>query len=177
MLAALILLTCVSIIGRQLNGFFHWDLIRSIAPGFSAWALGTGVGPVNGDFEIVESGMAFAIFAFLPFCQITAGHASVDILVNFFPVWVNRILRAVVEVIFAAVLVLIARQLYEGMLSKIGNGETTLLLQYPVWWAYAASFVASVAAAIVGVYMACIRVLEAVTGRIRIWDGTEEAPQ
>jgi len=172
-LSLLIVLTCFSIVGRILNGFFHGDLMESIAPGFAKWALDTGVGPITGDFELVESGVAFAIFAFIPLCQITAGHASVDIIANMLPGRVNRFMRMVIEITFAAVLVLIAWRLYEGMMSKKGYGETTFLLQFPIWWAYAASFVGAALAALIGVYMAVIRMYEAFTGRIIIWDGVE----
>ncbi|MEX0364703.1 MAG: TRAP transporter small permease [Ruegeria sp.] len=172
-LSALILLTCVSILGRLLNGVFHSDFMESIAPGFSRWAISMGVGPVNGDFELVEAGVAFAIFCFLPLCQITAGHASVDILTNSFPKGVNRFLRMVTEIVFAAVLILIAWKLFDGMISKRQYGETTFLLQFPIWWAYALSFVASLAAAIVGLYMAGVRIYEFFTGRILVWDGME----
>lgn len=172
-LTVLILLTCVSIAGRLLNGMFHGDLLTGLAPEFSRWMIDIGVGPVNGDYELVESGVAFAIFAFIPLCQITAGHASVDVFANMFPARLNRILRAVIEVVFAGVLVLIAVQLFQGMLSKLHNGETSFLLEYPVWWAYAASLVGAIVAAIVGVYMAGVRILEALTGRILVWDGVE----
>ncbi len=172
-LSALILLTCVSILGRQLNGFLHSDFMERVAPGFAEWALNMGVGPVMGDFELVEAGVAFAIFAFIPFCQITAGHASVNIFTNFLPLRANRFLTMVIEIVFAAVLVLIAWRLYEGMMSKRGFGETTFLLQFPVWWAYAASLVGAVTAAIVGIYMGAVRVFEFLTGRIIILDGTE----
>ncbi|MEX0317078.1 MAG: TRAP transporter small permease [Ruegeria sp.] len=172
-LSALILLTCVSILGRLLNGVFHSDFMESIAPGFSRWAISMGVGPVNGDFELVEAGVAFAIFCFLPLCQITAGHASVDILTNSFPKGVNRFLRMVIEIVFAAVLILIAWKLFDGMISKRQYGETTFLLQFPIWWAYALSFVASLAAAVVGLYMAGVRIYEFFTGRILVWDGME----
>ncbi|MBE1285451.1 MAG: TRAP transporter small permease subunit [Rhodobacteraceae bacterium] len=172
-LSALIILTCLSIAGRLLNGVFHSDLMESVAPGFSEWMINIGIGPINGDFELVEAGVAFAIFAFIPLCQITAGHASVDILANSFSRGTNRFLRMVTEIAFALVLILIAVRLSDGMMSKYANGETSFLLEFPVWWAYAASLVAAVVAAIVGVYMACIRTLEFFTGRIRIWDGVE----
>lgn len=171
-LSLLIILTCVSIIGRLLNGFFHGDLMMGIAPGFSNWMLGW-VGPVNGDFELVEAGVAFAIFAFLPLCQITAGHASVDVVASAFPRQVNRLLRMVTEVVFAAVLVLIAWRLGAGLVSKFSNGETSFLLEFPVWWAYAISTVAAVVAAIVGIYMGAVRTIEFFTGRILVWDGVE----
>ncbi|AVO37799.1 TRAP transporter small permease [Pukyongiella litopenaei] len=172
-LSLLILLTCISITGRLLNGLFHGDWMESIAPGFSAWVLGLGVGPVNGDFELVEAGVAFAIFAFLPLCQITSGHAAVDIVANHFPSWLSRFLRAATEVVFAVVLVLIAERLFEGMMSKKGYGETTFLLQFPIWWAYAASLAGAVVAAVVAVYMAVVRCYESLTGRVLIHDGVE----
>lgn len=172
-LSALIALTCLSIAGRLLNGFFHSGLMQSIAPGLSRTFLDWGVGPINGDFELVEAGVAFAIFAFLPLCQITSGHASVDVLANALPRAVNRFLRLVIEVIFAAVLVLIAVKLFDGMLSKKNYGETSFLLQFPVWWAYAASFVGAAVAALVGIYMAGVRIAEFLTGRIQVWDGVE----
>lgn len=172
-LTLLIILTCLSISGRLLNGLFHGDLMQSLAPGFSEWMINIGVGPINGDFELVEAGVAFAIFAFLPLCQITSGHASVDILVDSFPRRVNSFLRMVTEIVFAAVLILIAWRLEAGMVSKLHNGETSFLLQFPIWWAYTASLVAAVVAAIVGIYMGAVRTFEFMTGRILVWDGLE----
>jgi len=172
-LTLLVFLTCLSILGRSVNGILHGAFIENIAPGFAKWALDLGIGPINGDYELVEAGVAFAIFAFIPLCQITSGHASVDILVNQFPHRVNRFLRMITEIVFAVVLVLIAWRLYEGMMSKMGYRETTFLLQFPIWWAYAASFSGAVVAAVVGVYMACVRTAESLTGRIYVIDGTE----
>ncbi|MDK3016866.1 TRAP transporter small permease [Pseudodonghicola flavimaris] len=172
-LSALIVLTCLSIAGRLLNGAFHSSLMQGIAPGLSRWMLDLGVGPINGDFELVEAGVAFAIFAFIPLCQISSGHASVDVLANMLPRGVNRFLRMVTEALFAAVLVLIAWKLFDGMMSKKSYGETSFLLQFPVWWAYGASLIGAVMAAVVGVYMAVVRIIEFLTGRIRIWDGVE----
>jgi len=172
-LSVLIVLTCVSILGRILNGLFHSDFMEGIAPGFSAWVIQIGVGPINGDFELVEAGVAFAIFAFLPLCQITAGHASVDVFTNLLPRGFNRVSRMVVDLLFATVLMLIAWRLYDGMMSKMRYGETTFLLQFPIWWAYAASFSGAVVAAIVGIYVALVRVYELISGRVVIQDGME----
>jgi TRAP-type C4-dicarboxylate transport system permease small subunit len=172
-LTALIFLTCISITGRLLNGFFHGAFMERVAPGFAHWMIDIGVGPVNGDFELVEAGVAFAIFAFMPLCQITAGHASVDILTNHLSRRFNLVLRALTEVLFAVVLVVIAWKLADGTISKYGYGETSFLLEFPVWWAYSASLVAAIVAAIVAVYMACVRVYELLTGHIIIWDGVE----
>ncbi len=164
-LSVLILIVCISIAGRALNSFPHADLVTSVAPSASAWLLGLGIGAIPGDFEIVEAGMAFCIFAFLPYCQVTAGHASVDVFTAFLPTRANRLLSVAIEILFAVVLVVIAWQLKEGMDSKLRSGQTSLLLQFPVWWGYALSLVGAAAAALAAVHMALVRVHELLTGR------------
>ncbi|MEO0371647.1 MAG: TRAP transporter small permease subunit [Pseudomonadota bacterium] len=152
-LVSLIAVTCVSVAGRILNGWLHGDLLQGFAPGTADWLIGIGVGPLLGDFELVEAGMAFAIFAFLPLCQITRSHASVDIFTSYMPAVLNRVISVLVELVFAAVLILIAQRLYIGTLDKMAYNETTFMLQFPIWWAYGASLVAAIVAALVAVYM------------------------
>lgn len=164
-LSLIILLTCASVLGRSINSILHNDWLQEVMPGIAGALLATGVGPVDGDFEIVESGMAFAIFAFLPLCQLHAAHASVDIFTSALPVRINQIMRAVIEAVFAGVLILIAVQLGSGMMSKFSSGQTTFLLQFPVWWSYAASLTGAWVAAVVGVYVAGMRMIEGLTGR------------
>jgi len=69
-----------------------------------------------------------------------------------------------IDVIFAAVLILIAVQLFDGMQSKMRSGQTTFLLQFPIWWSYAASFAAACVAGLVSIYCAIARVLDVTTG-------------
>lgn len=171
MLATLILLTCASIIGRELNDLMHTLISAEVFPGVAQWVLDLGIGPVNGDYELVEAGMAFSIFAFLPLCQMTSGHATVDIFTNRMSVQTNRVLRLLTDVVFAMILVLIAVQLFSGMQSKIRSGQTTFLLEYPVWWGYALSLVGAVVVAMVSIYVAIIRALEVATGRTLLPDG------
>lgn len=164
-LTALVALTCVSVLGRGLNAFGHSDFVETTLPGFGEWLIGTGVGPILGDYELVQAGIAFAIFAFLPICQLHAAHATVDVFTNMMPGRVNRYLAAFWEVVLALVILLIGWRLFIGFTEKIDNGQTTFLLQFPVWWAYGASFAAAVVAGIVGLYCAVGRVLEVSTGR------------
>lgn len=156
-LSCLILLTCLSVLGRGLNTALH-GFIGDFAPAIASNLLDMGVGPINGDFELVEAGMAFAIFAFLPYCQLINGHAVVDVFSSYWPRRVQELAQAVTEVVFAAVLLLLTYQLFEGMLSKRAYGETTFLLQFPVWWAYALTLVAAVVATVVAIYVACVSV-------------------
>jgi hypothetical protein len=57
----------------------------------------------------------------------------------------------------AAIILLITWRLFVGMLDKIRYNETTYLIQFPIWWAYAASFSAAIAASIVSLYCAVLR--------------------
>lgn len=148
-LVALIVVVGASIIGRE-----------------------TGLGAITGDYELVEAGTAFAVFAFLPYAQITGGHAVVDVFTRRLPARASRLLDMVIALVFAAVLVVIAVQLFHGTMGKFRSGQTTFLLQFPLWWAYAASLVAAWAGALVGVYAAGARIVEAVTGRAVLPDPT-----
>lgn len=159
-LSVLIILICLSILGRELNGVLNW-----INTGWAHWLIDAGIGPIDGDFELVEAGMAFAIFSFLPLCQISGSHAAVDIFTSSMSRKTNRILRWVSELAFAAVMILISVQITLGMLSKMRTAQTTLLLEFPVWWGYAFSVFAAAIAALVAVYIAAARTAEIVSGR------------
>lgn len=165
-LVALIMLTCVSVLGRSLNGILHSEFLQSFAPALAQRALDLGIGPVNGDFELIESGVAFAIFAFLPLCQITNGHATVEIFTSKFPLAINRALQFIIDSVFALVLILIAVQLHGGMQSKMRSGETTFLLEFPLWWAYCASLAGAAIAAVVAIYVAFARAQEVFGNRV-----------
>jgi TRAP-type C4-dicarboxylate transport system permease small subunit len=169
-LLALILITCLSILGRAANSALHAMVAAGFLPGLAQGVLDAGLGAVRGDYELVEAGMAFAIFAYLPFCQVTMGHASVDVFTNRLPRRVNQFLDVLIALAMAVAMVVIAVQLNEGMARKMPNGfgavQTSLLLEFPVWWAYAASLFGAVLAAAVSIYMVILRLYEFLTGRL-----------
>lgn len=164
-LTLLILLVCLSVLGRSVSTLLHGQFMQTYFSGLCDWALGIGIGAINGDFELVEAGIAFAIFAFLPLCQLTQGHATVDIFTAKLSPRNNRFLQTVSECLFACVLALIAWRLFAGMEAKQRYGETTFLLQFPIWWAYAASFLGASIAALVSIYLATLKSLEMFTGQ------------
>ena len=131
-LIALVVMTCISIAGRTLVPF--------------------GLSPVKGDFEWIEIGVGFAIFAFLPWCQLQRGHAAVDLFEPVFPKAMNRVIDVIVDIGMFAAATIIAWRLWLGMLDKQRYGETTFILQFPVWTAYAAGLVGAVAFAAVSLY-------------------------
>lgn len=164
-LIALVVLTTVSIIGRSLNDLLHSGAVSGLLGGGAQWLLDLGIGEVSGSYELLEAGVAFAIFCFFPVCQFYTGHATVDVFTSHLPPAATRVLMAFWEVVLTAVLILISVQLFGGVQRYYGNGETTLFLQFPVWWAYTASFAASLVTCIVAVYCAVMRLRECLTGR------------
>ncbi|WP_428928062.1 TRAP transporter small permease [Marinibacterium sp. SX1] len=128
-LMALVVMTCVSITGRAL--------------------IPMGLQPVRGDFELVSIGMGFAVFAFLPWGIYARSHATVDLFLPVFPGWLNRVIDLLADLGFLAVAVIMAWRLWLGMLDKKSYYETTLILQFDMWQAYALALVGAVAFALV----------------------------
>ncbi|MBT8410735.1 MAG: TRAP transporter small permease [Octadecabacter sp.] len=172
-LVALVVMTCLSVLGRELGALLQSDALQGYA--LAGWVRGLGIGAVYGDFELVEAGVAFCIFAFLPLCHLTGGHATVDILAERFPRGAQRVLAALIAVVFAAVMVVIAVQLFAGMLSMRGSGRTSALIEFPIWWAYAGCMAGAALAAVVAVYLAAVRCAEAWLGVALIADSESGA--
>ena len=152
-LCALVLTVCASVAGRGLADLAHMGKLRD----WGDWLLAGGVGPVTGDFELVEAGIAFAVFSFLPLTQLTGSHATVDVFTSRMGDRTNHVLATFWSLVMLAVTLLIAWRLFAALQDKLRYGDTTFLLQMPVWWAYAASFAACVVACIVGIYCVAMR--------------------
>lgn len=155
----LIVLTCLSVLGRNINGLGHLQAVEDGLPALSGFL--TSFGSITGDFELLEAGIAFAILSFLPWCQVMRGHASVDIFTTMMPETVNRWLAVLWEGLFAFIIIVITWRMYIGMHDKMRYGETTFLLEFPVWWGFAAGVAAAAVASVVAVYCVWERLQEA----------------
>jgi TRAP-type C4-dicarboxylate transport system permease small subunit len=111
-----------------------------------------GLRPIQGDYEIVEAGTAFAIFAFMPWCQFNRRHASVDVFTARMPPDVLRFIDFLVDVAFVVVIAIIIWRTGIGLGDKYRNGQLTFILQMPVWWTYAAAMVGGAAWVAVSLY-------------------------
>jgi TRAP-type C4-dicarboxylate transport system permease small subunit len=109
---------------------------------------------VPGDFELIQAGILFAVFAFLPWCHLERGHAIVAILTDRFPARLNAIIEFVWDVVMLVAAVFIAWRLWAGLLDKYGNGESTFILRVPLWTIYSCGMVGAVVFVIVAVYCA-----------------------
>lgn len=145
-LAGVAVMTVLSIMGRALTG--------------------VGLGPVSGDFELVQIGCAIAVFSFLPWCQINRGHVTVDLLVERFSPRVQTWFTLLGDAALCVVALIMARQLWSGMADKfcadpadpivgwvwsvLGVAdpfcwvEATYELNLPVWWGYALGLIGAV---------------------------------
>lgn len=119
-----------------------------------------GLGPIPGDFELVEALTAFAVFAFLPWCQLRRGHATVDVFTRALPERANRAIDLAAELLMTLVVVLIAWRLWHGMWDKLRYHETTFILQFPLWWSFAAAFAAAAAGVLVSFCVVALRLRE-----------------
>jgi len=131
-LIAALVLTVVSIVGRGL--------------------IFAGLGPIPGDFELVEAGTAFAVLAFMGLCQFHRGHVTVDLFLSRLGRRRNAMVDVVANLLMSGAAGVLAWRLCLGMLDKRAYGETTFILQFPVWWGFAAALVGAVAFTVVCAY-------------------------
>ncbi len=147
-LLAVMVMTVISVAGLSLNKlgrFLKKSYEVEIAPLLA-------IGPIPGETELIEVGMAFIIFAFMPIVTLNRGHASVEILTNAFSATINRLIDLVADLLLLAAAGYLGYRHYLGTLDKYANGETTWILQFPLWWGYAAALFGAVAFVIIAAF-------------------------
>ncbi|WP_237155622.1 TRAP transporter small permease [Oryzibacter oryziterrae] len=131
LLLVAVVITVLSIIGRA---FIHM-----------------GLGPVPGDFEMVEAMIGVAVFAFLPLCQQMRGNVTVDIAVLPLGPKAMAVSQIFGNIVIAGIALFTTWRHWYGLVDKFDNGEVTFILQFPVWWGFAAAEVFLVAFSFVAV--------------------------
>jgi TRAP-type C4-dicarboxylate transport system permease small subunit len=122
-------------------------IVLTLLAGMSVFSIAgralsfAGLGPVPGDFELVEAGTALAVFCFLPWCHLRRAHADVTMLWQAYPPAMRRAILVLVELLTLVVWCLLIWRMGLAMLEYRENNEVSFILQMPVWWGYAASFV------------------------------------
>ncbi len=141
-LVALIVMTCLSIAGRAL---------------FSA--------PIPGDFELVEIGCAVAVFAFLPYCQMTGGNVVVDFFTARAPARAQAAMDLAGNLIFTAIAGLLTWRAVLGGQDLQRYGETTMVLAVPIWWGFVPAVFCSAVLTVVCAYTAWRSATEVLGGQ------------
>lgn len=96
-----------------------------------------GFQPILGDYELVQVGLAVCVAMFLPWCQIKGGNIIVDFFTARLRARAQRRLDVFGALLFAAMMALVAWRVGAGALALADTGETTMLLEFPLWIAYA----------------------------------------
>lgn len=110
MLCALALLTTISVTGRA---------------AFSA--------PVPGDFELVAIGTGLAVFAFLPWCQLTRGNVLVDFFMSRAPVRAKTFCDLVGGLCYLAIAIILTWRMVYGGIDMYSYGEKSMTINFPRW--------------------------------------------
>lgn len=100
--------------------------------------------PFPGDFELTEMGVAVAVFAFLPYCQLTDANVTADIFTAGAPRRVLAAFRALASAIAIAFAGILVWRMYLGMLDQKQYDYTTAILQVPIWWAFVPALISLV---------------------------------
>lgn len=90
----------------------------------------------SGDFELTEMGVAVAVFAFLPYCQLTDANVTADIFTAHASARVVAGLRALASLVAFGFGGLLLWRMYPGMMDQRDYNASTAILQIPIWWAY-----------------------------------------
>lgn len=145
MLAAIAVLTVISIVGRAF--------------------VFAGLGPIPGDFELVEAGCAVAVFSFLPWCQINRGHVTVDLFISRLPGRAKAALSLIGNVAISLTATIIAWRLWLGLGEKYDYGEETFILGMPVWYGYALGMIGAVVFVLTALFTVWRSLNETLRGR------------
>jgi TRAP-type C4-dicarboxylate transport system permease small subunit len=93
--------------------------------------------PIQGDVELTQVGMALAISLCVPWCQLRGANIIVDFFTQRLPARGIRWLDGVGALLLAAMCLLLAWRTGVGAVSVRQAREATMILDLPMWWAYA----------------------------------------
>ena len=96
----------------------------------------TGSSPIQGDFELLQVGLAVAVGGFLPWCHLKGGNMFVDFVTARASSRTQRRLEAFAGVLVAIMMALVSWRAGAGALAAQASGETTMIRGFPLWISY-----------------------------------------
>ncbi len=96
---------------------------------------------IEGDYELVELGLAAAVFLFLPECYLSQGHVVVDLFTAHCRERTIFILDSIADLLFFVVAATLAWRLTLAGIESREYWEQTMILRMPLWWVYAVGVV------------------------------------
>jgi TRAP-type C4-dicarboxylate transport system permease small subunit len=98
-----------------------------------------GFGSINGDFELVQIGVALSVFCFLPLTQARRGNIMVDTFTTWLPLRVQRAMDAFWDFVYAGFMALTAWCLMNGARDALASGLTSAMLGLNLWPVFTAT--------------------------------------
>lgn len=92
--------------------------------------------PVMGDVEMVQIGCSLAIASFLPYAQMKNAHVIVDFFTHNAGPRVRAWLDMLAAILLAAASAWLAWRSLAGAIDAYNNGESSMILGWPLWWAH-----------------------------------------
>ena len=92
--------------------------------------------PFSPDHELVKHFIAVAIFAFLPYCQLTGANVTVDVFTARMGTRAKAVMAMVSSLVAAGFAILLLKQMSAGFLSYLRFPEVTPVLRLPLWTAF-----------------------------------------
>jgi len=138
----LVVMSVISIVGRKTVGFV-----------------------VPGDVEVLQMLAACASASFFPYCHLIHGDVKVDFFTHNLSQKTLWLMDAVGSLLIGLVGALIAWRAWAGAMMVMDNGETSMILQWPVWIPQALMVPGFAMLAIAGGYMAVHQVRMALRGQ------------
>jgi TRAP-type C4-dicarboxylate transport system permease small subunit len=108
-----------------------------------------GLGPLPGDYELVETFIGLAVFAFMPFCQLKRGHVGVDLFIMPFGSRAMNVTQLLGDVVVGGLFILLTWRHVLGTIDKKASHETSFILGFPIWWGFAVAILLLVITCIV----------------------------
>jgi TRAP-type C4-dicarboxylate transport system permease small subunit len=91
-----------------------------------------GFGPISGDFELVQVGVALSVFCFLPLTQARRGNIMVDTFTLRLRPETNRRIDALWDFVYAGFMALMAWCLMNGARDAFASGLNSMVLALPL---------------------------------------------
>ena len=94
--------------------------------------------PLQGDYELAQTGVAIAVAAFLPYCQMRGGHVFVDFFTAGLPSRARGALDAVGALAIAVIGFVVAWRMGYGLVDLRAAHDQSMILAIPTWYSFVA---------------------------------------
>lgn len=111
--------------------------------------ISLGLGPLPGDYELVETFIGLSVFSFMPYCQLKRGHVGVDLFITPFGNRAMNYTQLLGDIVVGGLFILLTARHVVGTFDKYKSHETSFILGFPIWWGFAVAIVFLVATSIV----------------------------